>query len=118
MDFLVRQIKSFFINRIGLALVFFNLFLIVLGIYEKGSTFIYFHFYYEPLPIKLFVILNWWIFVLVDELERELFPPEVSHWSYVKMSDFFMLNVVILCILTWLIIGYIFHLFFQNIHRK
>ncbi len=117
MNFLLEQLKVFFTNRIGLALVSINLLLLVWGMYEKGGHYNYFHWYYEPTPLKLFAYLNWWIVMLVGELERNFFPATESDSSFI-MSDFYMLHVLIICILTWLVIGYIFNLCFQNIRRK
>lgn len=117
MKFVIEQLKIFFTNRIGLALVSFNLFLIIWGMYEKGENYNSFHLFYEPAPLKLFVYINWWIVILVGELERNYFPSIKSDSAFI-LSDFYMLHVVIICVLTWLLIGYVFHLCYQNIRCR
>ncbi len=114
MNFLLCQIKIFFTNRIGLALVFINLFLAFWGIIERGGGYSNFHFYYEPIPIKILSIINLLVIALAESISRTLFPVPPSQWSYVKIDDFEMLLIVILSIFQWLSFGYICNLIFPK----
>ena len=114
MSFLLTQIKSFFTNRIGLTLVFVNLFLALWGILEKGGSYSHFHFFYEPIQIKLLTIINLPVIILSESISRMLFPLPASNFSYVIISDFDMLLTVIFSILQWLMVGYLCNLIFPK----
>jgi uncharacterized protein with PQ loop repeat len=114
MSFLLRQIKNFFTNRIGLALVFVNLFLALWGIFEKGGNYSHYHYYYEPIPIKILTWINLPIIIVAESISRTLFPLPASPWSFVRISNFDMSLIVIFSIFQWLFFGYLCNLIFPK----
>jgi len=114
MSFLLRQIKFFFTNRLGLALVFFNLFLAIWGIFEKGENYDIFHFYYEPIPIKIITIINLPALFAAGILTELVLSPPKSGWSFVTIGNFEMLHIVIFSIFQWLSIGYVCNLIYRS----
>lgn len=118
MKFLLLQLKDFFTNRFGLIAVFANLVLAILGLAEKEWNYGIFHYYYEPSPIKIIFTMNLPVISFVASISRLLFPVPPSPWSYVKISSFEMMLIVIFSIFQWLLIGYVCHLIFQFIHNE
>lgn len=114
MNFLLRQIKIFFTNRLGLALVFFNLFLALWGISEKGEDYDKFHFYYEPIPIKILAIINLPALIASDFLTKLVLSPPKSQSSLYIIGNFEMLHIVIFSIFQWLLIGYVCNLIYRS----
>ncbi len=110
MSFLLCQIKNFFTSRIGLALVFANLFFALWGIIEKGGDYSIFHFYYEPIPIKILTITNLPAIVLAESISRTFFPLPASHFTFVEIDNFEMLLIVVFSIFQWLLLGYLCNL--------
>jgi hypothetical protein len=114
MSFLLCQIKNLFTNRIGLAMVFVNLFLALLGIIEKGGDYSSFHFIYEPIPIKILTIINLPIIFLAESIGKTIFPSSGSQFGSVETDNFEMLLIVIFSIFQWLLFGYFCNLIFPK----
>ena len=114
MSFLLIQIKNFFTNRIGVGLVFVNLFLALWGIIEKGGVYSSFHFYYEPIQIKILAIANLPIIALAESISRMFYPLPDSNSKFVKIDDFEMSLIVMFSILQWLLFGYLCNLIFPK----
>ena len=118
MKFLLLQLQDFFTNRFGLIAVFANLFLAIWGLAEKEWNYYIFHYYYEPTPIKIIFTMNSQVISFVESISRTLFPLPQSPWSYVKISSFEMILIVIFSIFQWLLVGYVCHLIYQNIRNE
>ena len=114
MSFLQCQIKNLFTNRIGLALVFTNLFLALWGIIEKGGDYRSFHFVYEPISIKILTLTNLQIIVLAESISKTMFSSSGSHFGLVEINNFEMLLIVVFSILQWLLFGYFCNFIFTK----
>ena len=109
MQFLLSNLKLFFINRIGLILLFANLILIIWGLSEKGWDYNHFHFYYEPFAIKIISLINFPSLLFEELIYSWFYPPQPSS-SLILISNFQMLLISIFSIFQWLLIGYLLHL--------
>jgi hypothetical protein len=113
MEFLLAQLKIFFTNRTGLILVFTNFVLVIWGLAEKGWNYNIFHYYYEPIPIKIFTVINAIAIALAGEVNNLLYPPPETGWSFVIISNFELMLLVVFSISQWLLIGYLLDLMFR-----
>lgn len=110
MEFLWSQLNIFFTNRIGFILVFTNFVLVICGLAGKGWNYNSFHYYYEPLPIKIFTIINLPAIALAGEINNLLYSPPEKNWSFVIISNSELLLLVVFSISQWLLIGYLLDL--------
>ena len=118
MRFLLFQLKTFFTNRIALTAVLANLVLAIWGLSEKGWNYSNFHFYNEPLPVKILAIINLPVIFLVEIVWRSLFPLPVSQFDSVIIDTFEMFLIVIFSIFQWLLIGYFLNLILRSNQEK
>ncbi|MDQ3800581.1 MAG: hypothetical protein M3384_14120 [Acidobacteriota bacterium] len=115
MEFLSRQIKIFFTNCVGLICVSANLFLVVAGVLLTGDDIHSFHFYYEPLPVKIAVIINLPAILAADLTESLLFPPTPrAQSSLITVSNLNIFLTSVWSILQWLLFGYVCKLIFPK----
>lgn len=104
-------------NRIGLALVFANIILIIWGLSEKEWSYNSFHFYYEPIAIKIITLINFPA-MLFEALIYNWFLPPQQNFSTVFISDSEMILIVLLSIFQWLLIGYLLNLTFLSNQKE
>lgn len=115
MQFLSPQTKLFLTNRIGLSCVFVNLFLIVWGVFFIGDDLHTFHFTYEPLPIKLVVMLNIPAIIAAGTIEALFFPsPPRAQSTLIEISNLTIILNSMCSIFQWLTIGYFCELIFRK----
>lgn len=115
MKFLLRQIKIFFTNRVGLICVFANLFLVVAGVWLTGDNIHSFHFTYEPLPVKIAVIINFPAIVAAELTEKFLFPSAPREGKgLIEVSNLSVLLASVWSIFQWLLFGYVCELIFPK----
>jgi len=108
MDRIKEHVMNFFFNRLGLIFVTVNLILVFFGWLLKGGNFNTFHFYYEPLPIKIFVLLNLPAIFLSDLIVGTFFPVTQRASDMLEVATPELVIIGIVSILQWLVIGRIF----------
>ena len=114
MKFLLSQIKILFTNWIGLSSVFVNFVLAVWGVFEKGGYYNIFHWYYEPIQIKILFCLNLPSILIAEFFNEVIFAPAAQNRTSVSVSNSEMLLIVIFSIFQWLVFGYICKLIFRE----
>lgn len=115
MKFLLIQTKHFLTNRTGLSCVFANLFLIVWGVFFIGDDFHTFHLTYEPLPIKIVILLNIPAMIAAGIIEALFFPsPQRMQSTLIEISNLTIVLNSICSIFQWLTIGYFCELVFRK----
>jgi hypothetical protein len=118
MRFLLSHLKVFFTNRIGAVFVFTNLILAVWGLSEKGWDYESFHFYYEPLAIKIITILNLPAIFIAELIYEWLYSPPKFGSTMVRIYDFEMFLTVVFSIFQWLLFGYFLNWLFRINQEK
>ena len=106
-------LRTFFTNRFGLVGVAANMALLIVGLFEKGFGDRTFHFYYEPLSIKIFVFLNIPAIFASDLLTVALYPTKATS-SMIVISNFEFFTTVVFSILQWLLFGCLLALSLQQ----
>lgn len=109
MQFLRSNLRIFFTNKLGLILVFANLILVIWGLSEKGCDYNYFHFYHEPISIKIVTVINFPALLLGELIYSWFFPPE-SGSTLIFVSNSKILLISIFSIFQWLLMGYLLNL--------
>ncbi|MEP6786860.1 MAG: hypothetical protein ABJB40_00410 [Acidobacteriota bacterium] len=106
-DRLYLIIKAIFLNKIGWVGIAFNSLLVIIGAIQKGDNFRWFHFYYEPVSIKLFFLLNIPPFVMAEWVDGAFRrQPLVNEELFVIPYDVLFL-VGIFSVVQWLVVGYV-----------
>ncbi len=112
------RLKGFFANRNGLVLVFANFLLAILGIRDKGWNFSGFHWFYEPLEIKILTLINIPA-IFIAQFFYELFftRPQLSS-SLITIYNVEMMLIVLFSNLQWLLVGSFINFPFQKPQEK
>jgi len=118
MQSFLSNLKVFFINRIGLILVFSNLILAIVGLRNKGWNFNSFHFYYEPFEIKFLSGINLPAICFGQFFYELIFSRPPNPWSMIFISNTEMLFIVIFSIFQWLLIGYLLDLLIKSNQKE
>lgn len=118
MKLLLSQIKILFTNRIGFVLIFANFVLAFWGLAQKGWNYNTFHFYYEPLPTKIFTIVNLPAIAFAELINNLLYSPPKAGTSLIEISNGELLLSIVFSIFQWLLIGYLLDLMVCLKQRK
>ena len=101
----LRFLKTLFTNRFGIIGIVFNLGLLLIGMFQRGFGYRGFHLYYEPLPIQLFVLLNFGPILLADAISQYHYPTVGMSSSMNWIGNFQFTVSVIFSVLQWIFIG-------------
>lgn len=115
---LLSEFTIFFTNKVGILLVLINFILALLGSFLKGFTYNSFHFHYEPLPIKILILLNLPAIFIESFIYQIFFKPIDTQKFGVVISGCEFITIVICSIFQWLLIGYIFYKLFPKKELK
>jgi hypothetical protein len=102
----MKLVKAFFGNRWGLTLVAVNFLMAAWGVVEKRGDYQSFHYYYEPLPIKIIALVNLPAITLAEVVNAVFFSPVGDTFSMIWYSRFTMFLVAVFSSLQWLAIGF------------
>lgn len=114
MNRVLDQLKFLLADRISWTLVSLNGFLLSLGLWMKDWDFRHFHFYYEPIPIQIFTLINFPALLIAEFTERLMFGVSGQAASYVRISEFQALSICFFSILQWLIVGRVLSFLFSR----
>lgn len=103
-----KLLKSIFLDPVSLTIgVIDVLCLIILYLWTSNRTISPENFYYQPLLLKLFVLLNIVPILITGLVFSPFFEERVSTYSYLLLAFYYIL-LILLSIIQWLIIGKIF----------
>lgn len=97
--------KTLFLNRFGLTGLAANTFLLLWGVFDRGFGDRSFHFYYDPLPIKILTVVNLPALAAADSLNAAVFPATALASSMLTISNFHFAAFLFFCVCQWVLIG-------------
>ena len=114
----LEKLKAFFINPNGLVLVLANFLLAVLGVRDKGWSFSSFHFYYEPIEVKILIFINFPAVLLASFVYELFFTRPKLGLSSAAIYDFEMFLIVLFSSFQWLLIGLMINFPFRKAQKE